>query len=73
LTTISLRPSIEACEEIVPIAQLAEEHYVKHGRPLKIAVDEADWRFHSVTPAQIAAMRKGQPSHPEIVLTVVNQ
>lgn len=32
------------------IALLAEAHFREHGRPLKIAVDEADWRFNNVTP-----------------------
>ena len=46
-------------EEIKPIAQLAEEHYKQCGRPLRIAVDEADWRFNNLTTAQVYAIRDG--------------
>lgn len=41
----------------VPIAQLAEEHFRKHGRPLRIAVDEADWRFNNLTSQQVYMIR----------------
>ncbi|KAH7384236.1 hypothetical protein DE146DRAFT_769964 [Phaeosphaeria sp. MPI-PUGE-AT-0046c] len=44
-------------EETIPIAQLAEEHHQRHGTPLRIAVDEADWRFNNVTQAQVYAIR----------------
>ncbi|KAF1914389.1 PIN domain-like protein [Ampelomyces quisqualis] len=56
-----LRSTIEACEEIIPIAQLAEQHYRDKGRPLKIAIDEADWRFNNVSPQQVAAIRRSVP------------
>jgi Holliday junction resolvase YEN1 len=53
----SLRETIEACEEIVPVARLADAHFRDHGRPLKIAIDEADWRFNNVSPKDVAFIR----------------
>ncbi|KAL5120047.1 hypothetical protein ACEQ8H_002145 [Pleosporales sp. CAS-2024a] len=44
-------------EEVVHIAQLAEDHHRQYGRPLRIAVDEADWRFNNLTQAQVYAIR----------------
>ncbi|EAT82664.1 hypothetical protein SNOG_10329 [Parastagonospora nodorum SN15] len=44
-------------EEVVPIAQLAEDHHRRYGRPLRIAIDEADWRFNNLTQAQVYAIR----------------
>jgi Holliday junction resolvase YEN1 len=49
--------TIRDFEEVKPIAQLAEEHYRRYGKPLRIAVDEADWRFNNLTPAQVYATR----------------
>lgn len=48
---------IKDYEEVVPIAQLAEDHHWHYGRPLRIAVDEADWRFNNLTQAQVYAIR----------------
>jgi hypothetical protein len=56
-----LAPAIEECEEILPIAQLAQEHFQRTGRSLKIAIDEADWRFNNVSPEQVAAIRRSIP------------
>ncbi|KAF2004232.1 hypothetical protein P154DRAFT_572268 [Amniculicola lignicola CBS 123094] len=42
----------------VSIALLAQEHYHTHRRPLRIAIDEADWRFNNVTQAQVYAIRE---------------
>ncbi|KNG46629.1 beta-lactamase-like protein [Stemphylium lycopersici] len=53
------------CEESVPIAQLAEEHHQCHGRPLRIAVDEADWRFNNLTVQQVHAIRDGVASNQQ--------
>lgn len=44
-------------EEVVPIAQLAEDHHRRYGKPLRIAVDEADWRYNNLTQAQVYAIR----------------
>jgi Holliday junction resolvase YEN1 len=49
--------TIRDYEESVPVAQLAEEHHRRHGKPLRIAVDEADWRFNNLTQAQVYAIR----------------
>ncbi|KAH4296824.1 hypothetical protein HBI81_100960 [Parastagonospora nodorum] len=57
-----LRETIEACEDIIPIAQLAEEHFLRNKRPLKIAVDESDWRFNNVSPEKVAAIRRKVPA-----------
>lgn len=61
-----LTPYIEGCEEAGPIAKLAEEHFKEKGRPLKIAVDESDWRFNSVSPEKVAFIRK---SASTVILT----
>ncbi|KAF1970604.1 PIN domain-like protein [Bimuria novae-zelandiae CBS 107.79] len=42
----------------VPIAQLAEDHFKKHGLPLQIAVDKADWRFNNLTAQQVYMIRE---------------
>ncbi|KAH6642090.1 hypothetical protein C7974DRAFT_94997 [Boeremia exigua] len=49
--------TIHKFEEVKPVAQLAEEHYKRYGRPLRIAVDEADWRFNNLTVPQAYAIR----------------
>jgi len=48
---------IKDYDKSVPIAQLAEEHYQNNNRPLRVAIDEADWRFNNVTQAQVYAIR----------------
>ncbi|KAF2278258.1 PIN domain-like protein [Westerdykella ornata] len=45
-------------DHIIPLAQLAEEHFRTHGRRLRIAVDEADWRFNNLTQAQVYTIRE---------------
>lgn len=52
-----LRSVIEACEEIVPLAQLAQDCWNEHQRPFRIAVDAADWHFHNISPAQERSIR----------------
>ncbi|KAJ4290342.1 hypothetical protein N0V90_010558 [Kalmusia sp. IMI 367209] len=49
---------IKEQDRSVPIAQLAEEHFKQHGRPLRIAVDEADWRFNNLTMQQVYMIRE---------------
>ncbi|KAJ8111400.1 hypothetical protein OPT61_g5997 [Boeremia exigua] len=49
--------TIHKFEETVFIAQLAEQHYKQHGRALRIAVDEADWRFNNLTAPQVFQIR----------------
>ncbi|KAF2111403.1 hypothetical protein BDV96DRAFT_582094 [Lophiotrema nucula] len=49
---------IKEQDRSVPLVQLAEEHYRKHGRPLRVAVDEADWRFNNLTQQQVFIIRE---------------
>lgn len=42
----------------VPIACLAEDHFRQHGRPLRLAVDEVDWRFNNLTVQQVYKIRE---------------
>lgn len=59
-----LREEIKACEEIVPKAKLAEEHFRENGRLLRIAVDEADWRSDNVSPEKVASIRRNTSKPP---------
>ncbi|KAI4932968.1 hypothetical protein J4E85_003371 [Alternaria conjuncta] len=54
----ALWDTIKKHEESVPVAQLAEEHHRRHGRSLRIAVDEADWRFNNLTVQQVYTIRE---------------
>ncbi|OHE94648.1 hypothetical protein CORC01_10049 [Colletotrichum orchidophilum] len=48
------------------LAQWATDHLKQHGRPLRIAIDEAHWRYKNVTDAQEAIIQKQTPgSHPK--------
>jgi len=42
---------------VMSIAAYAAEHFEKTGRPLRIAVDEAGWRFNNLTPFQVSKIR----------------
>ncbi|USP82050.1 hypothetical protein yc1106_09324 [Curvularia clavata] len=53
----SLWDTIRRHEDVIPIAQLAEDHHRRHGKPLRIAVDEADWRFNNLTAQQVYMIR----------------
>lgn len=44
------------------IADYAAAHWKKHKRPLRIAVDEACWRFNNLTDEQVARIREGEPA-----------
>jgi len=44
--------------EIVSIAQYVTKHFERTGRPLRVAIDEAGWRFNNLTDAQVAFIRK---------------
>jgi Holliday junction resolvase YEN1 len=58
LTVGRLWDTIRDYEQSIPIAQFAEEHFERHGRPLRIAIDEPDWRFNNVTRQQVYAIRE---------------
>lgn len=48
--------------EVKSLAELSTSHFEKHGRPLRIAVDEAGWRFRNLTDAQVAFIRTSMSS-----------
>ncbi|KAL6151795.1 hypothetical protein ACJQWK_10164 [Exserohilum turcicum] len=54
----ALWDTIRRHEQSVPLAQLAEDHHRRYGRPLRIAVDEADWRFNNLTAQQVYIIRE---------------
>ena len=43
------------------IASLSADHVQKAGRPFRIAIDEAGWRFHNLDDHKIAEIRKQEP------------
>jgi len=43
--------------EVRSLADLSAEFHHKHGRPMRIAVDEAGWRFKNLTDAQVEFIR----------------
>ncbi|KAG9698716.1 PIN domain-like protein, partial [Aureobasidium melanogenum] len=47
--------------EIKSLAQLSTDHFQKHKRPLRVAIDEAGWRFHNLSDAQVQAIRQKVP------------
>ncbi|RMY89527.1 hypothetical protein D0861_04167 [Hortaea werneckii] len=57
--------------EIVHIADYAAQHFRKHGRPLRIAVDEACWRFTNLTPEQVEKIRDGEPAANPVEKTIL--
>jgi hypothetical protein len=70
LIKFSLREAIAACENVVPLAKLAGEYHIKHRRAFRIAVDQADWWYHNVTPEKVAMIRKSsKPRSPAKVST----
>ncbi|CCF36636.1 hypothetical protein CH063_08160 [Colletotrichum higginsianum] len=46
------------------LAQWAADHLKEQGRPLRIAVDEAHWRFKNVTDAKEAEIQKSSVTQP---------
>lgn len=59
---------IKGEDHSVPIAELTETHFKRHGRPLRIAVDEADWRFNNLTPQQVYMIRESKKKGTFIVI-----
>lgn len=43
--------------EITSIAQLASDHFQRTSRPLRVAVDQAGWRFSNLNSHQVRAIR----------------
>lgn len=57
---------------MVELADYATEHFKRHnGRPLRIAVDEAGWRFSNVTDFQVEEIRKKEPAANPIEKTIL--
>jgi len=48
--------------EVKSLAELSTSYFQKHGRPLRIAVDEAGWRFKNLTDQQVAFVRTSMSS-----------
>ncbi|KAK5734223.1 hypothetical protein LTR17_009054 [Elasticomyces elasticus] len=57
--------------EIVHIAEYAARHFEQHKRPLRIAVDEACWRFTNLTPEQVERIREGEPAANPVEKTIL--
>jgi Holliday junction resolvase YEN1 len=48
--------------DVHSLADYAARHWQQHKRPLRIAVDEACWRFTNLTPEQVQKIREGEPA-----------
>ena len=48
--------------EVHSLADYAARHWQQYKRPLRIAVDEACWRFTNLTPEQVQKIREGEPA-----------
>lgn len=46
--------------EVISIAKHASDHFKKTGRPLRIAIDEAGWRFNNLNAYQVAKFRESK-------------
>ena len=57
--------------EVVSIAKYATDHFNKHGRPLRVAVDEPGWRFNNLTPMQVEMIRQNEPAANTIEKTIM--
>lgn len=58
--------------EVVSLADYATDHFKKYnGRPLRVAVDEAGWRFNNLTDFQVEEIRKKEPAANPIEKTVL--
>lgn len=54
--------------EVTSVAKLAAECFERNGRPLRIVVDEAAWRFNNLIAEQTATIRVGESIRLMIVL-----
>ncbi|KAK6436198.1 hypothetical protein LTR95_007609 [Oleoguttula sp. CCFEE 5521] len=57
--------------EVTTIADFATKHFETEGRPLRIAVDEAGWRFNNLTDAQVAQIREKEAAANPIEKTII--
>lgn len=46
--------------DVVAIADLATEHFRRTGRPFRVAIDEAGWRFKNLTDYQVKLIRESR-------------
>jgi Holliday junction resolvase YEN1 len=49
--------AVPANQRIILMGLLNAQHR-QHGRPFRIAIDEADWRFNNLTQQQVYAIRE---------------
>ncbi|KAF7195434.1 DNA repair protein RAD2, partial [Pseudocercospora fuligena] len=59
--------------EVCDIADYAAAHFREHKRPLRIAVDEACWRFRNLSPEDVESIRKGEPAANPVEKTILQQ
>lgn len=57
--------------EVLPIAEYAAKHFETYKRPLRIAIDEAGWRFNNLTDFQVAKIREKEPAANPIEKTIL--
>nr|POE94430.1 flap endonuclease gen like 1 [Quercus suber] len=57
--------------EICSIADYAARFFETHQRPLRIAVDEACWRFTNLTDEQVQSIRNGEPAANPVEKTIL--
>ena len=57
--------------EVIHIADYAARHFKQHKRPLRIAVDEACWRFTNLTEEQVQKIRDGEPAANPVEKTIL--
>ncbi|EME85424.1 uncharacterized protein MYCFIDRAFT_206519 [Pseudocercospora fijiensis CIRAD86] len=57
--------------EVTELADYAAAHFKKHHRPLRIAVDEACWRFRNLNDEQVANIRNGEPAANPMEKTIL--
>jgi Holliday junction resolvase YEN1 len=57
--------------DIHHLADYAADFFIQHGRPLRIAVDEATWRFTNLTEQQVSKIREGEPAANPVEKTIL--
>lgn len=57
----------------MPIAQIASNYLQEEGRPFRIAIDEASWRFKNLNAFQVAAIRESKMSAKLMLRTAANE
>ncbi|KAK4631789.1 hypothetical protein CLAFUW4_03073 [Fulvia fulva] len=56
--------------EVHHIADFAADHFKRHKRPLRIAVDEACWRFTNLSDEQVRRIREDTPNAKPMEKTI---